>query len=384
MQSDPRSPEHGQYGFLQDLVRHVAYETLSKRERKSRHLAAVEHLEQAFPDPDEVAEVLASHYLAAVEAAPEADDAPEIRVKPRDAGPGGGARRISRRGRGAALLRAGGGAHRRCAGAGCAARAGRLAVRAIRPVEARQRLQSAIDLFTAAGDPKGAARATVALADVEVSESRLDEALARFDGAVAELEQDLPSAELACCARPARPDPCAGRARRQPRFPRSSEPSRLPSGASCRRCSWKPSPVRRSCSSSMAASTRRASCSRPQRARLRRGALHERAPGREQPRRSFCSAADRYAETLEVATRCAILARRRGDRRWEWTLRVGSIVSLYILGALERGCRDRGEEIPAEVSEVSRAEYLTLRPDPLSAAATVVEGARGRRRVCRG
>ena len=40
MQADPRSPEHGQYGFLQDLVRHVAYETLSKKERRARHLAA--------------------------------------------------------------------------------------------------------------------------------------------------------------------------------------------------------------------------------------------------------------------------------------------------------------------------------------------------------
>jgi predicted ATPase len=38
VQADPRSPEHGQYGFLQDLVRHVAYETLSKRERKARHV----------------------------------------------------------------------------------------------------------------------------------------------------------------------------------------------------------------------------------------------------------------------------------------------------------------------------------------------------------
>ncbi|HSG13966.1 MAG TPA: adenylate/guanylate cyclase domain-containing protein, partial [Gaiellaceae bacterium] len=38
VQADPTSPEHGQYGFLQDLVRHVAYETLSKRERRSRHL----------------------------------------------------------------------------------------------------------------------------------------------------------------------------------------------------------------------------------------------------------------------------------------------------------------------------------------------------------
>ena len=40
IQADPRSPEHGQYGFLQDLVRRVAYETLSLRERRVRHLAA--------------------------------------------------------------------------------------------------------------------------------------------------------------------------------------------------------------------------------------------------------------------------------------------------------------------------------------------------------
>ena len=49
LQADPRSPEHGQYGFLQDLVRHVAYETLSKRERRARHLAAAEHLEPPSP-----------------------------------------------------------------------------------------------------------------------------------------------------------------------------------------------------------------------------------------------------------------------------------------------------------------------------------------------
>src|SRR5439155_25179198 len=81
VQSDPRSPEHGQYGFLQDLVRHVAYETLSKRDRKSRHLAAAEYLRAAFPEEDEVAEVLASHYLAAFEAAPEADDGETIRAQ---------------------------------------------------------------------------------------------------------------------------------------------------------------------------------------------------------------------------------------------------------------------------------------------------------------
>src|SRR5204862_1555518 len=75
VQSDPRSPERGQYGFLQDLVRHIAYQTLSKRERKTRHLAAAAHLQSVFADEDEVAEILASHYLAAVEAAPHADHA---------------------------------------------------------------------------------------------------------------------------------------------------------------------------------------------------------------------------------------------------------------------------------------------------------------------
>ena len=84
MQADPRSPERGQYGFLQDLVRHVAYETLAKRERRAKHLAAAEYLSEAFAaDEDEVVEVIASHYLAAHEAAPDADDADEIKEKAR-------------------------------------------------------------------------------------------------------------------------------------------------------------------------------------------------------------------------------------------------------------------------------------------------------------
>src|SRR5205823_14771349 len=80
VQADPRSPEHGQYGFLQDLVRHVAYETLSKRERKSRHLAAAAHLQSTFPEEDEIVEVVASHYLDAYRPAPDAEDAGEIKA----------------------------------------------------------------------------------------------------------------------------------------------------------------------------------------------------------------------------------------------------------------------------------------------------------------
>ncbi|HEU5264920.1 MAG TPA: adenylate/guanylate cyclase domain-containing protein, partial [Gaiellaceae bacterium] len=56
--SDPLSPERGQYGFLQDLVKKVAYDTLSRKERKTLHLAAAEHL-RSLGDEDELVEVLA-------------------------------------------------------------------------------------------------------------------------------------------------------------------------------------------------------------------------------------------------------------------------------------------------------------------------------------
>ena len=80
LQADPRSPEHGQYGFLQDLVRRVAYETLARRDRKARHLAAADQIAAALGE-DDVPEVIASHLVAAVEAAPDADDAAAIRER---------------------------------------------------------------------------------------------------------------------------------------------------------------------------------------------------------------------------------------------------------------------------------------------------------------
>ncbi len=58
VQSDPRSPEQGQYGFLQDLLRQVAYDTLPKRERRAKHLAAADYLSRSLAE-DEIAEVIA-------------------------------------------------------------------------------------------------------------------------------------------------------------------------------------------------------------------------------------------------------------------------------------------------------------------------------------
>jgi tetratricopeptide (TPR) repeat protein len=78
---DPRSAERGQYHFLQGLLRTTAYGTLSRRDRKNRHLAAVRHLQEIWGDEaPEFAEVLASHFLAAADAEPDAADAPRIRA----------------------------------------------------------------------------------------------------------------------------------------------------------------------------------------------------------------------------------------------------------------------------------------------------------------
>jgi class 3 adenylate cyclase len=66
LQTDPRSPERGQYRFIQAVVRQVAYDTLSRRDRKARHLAVARHL-QNEPDPGhDLAAVIARHYLDAI------------------------------------------------------------------------------------------------------------------------------------------------------------------------------------------------------------------------------------------------------------------------------------------------------------------------------
>jgi predicted ATPase len=42
--ADPLSPERGSYQFAQDMLRQVAYDTLSRRDRKTRHLQVAAHL----------------------------------------------------------------------------------------------------------------------------------------------------------------------------------------------------------------------------------------------------------------------------------------------------------------------------------------------------
>jgi class 3 adenylate cyclase/predicted ATPase len=80
--ADPLSPERGSYRFTQNMLRQVAYETLSRRDRKAGHLRVAAHLRTVFPgDGEEVTDVIARHYLDALHAIPDAPDAGQIRAQ---------------------------------------------------------------------------------------------------------------------------------------------------------------------------------------------------------------------------------------------------------------------------------------------------------------
>jgi class 3 adenylate cyclase/tetratricopeptide (TPR) repeat protein len=79
---DPRSPERGQYGFVQSIIREVAYGMLSKADRRAGHLATAHHYEAA--EDDELAGVVAAHYVEALRATPEGPDADALAARARD------------------------------------------------------------------------------------------------------------------------------------------------------------------------------------------------------------------------------------------------------------------------------------------------------------
>jgi len=205
LQADPRSPERGQYGFLQDLMRKVAYDTLSKKDRKARHLAAAAFIEESWVgEEDEIVEVLAAHYLSAYEAAPDADDAEPIRTTARE--------RFAAAGERAASLAAPAEAQRYLElalaltdepslRAAFLERAGALAWQARRGEEAEAHLVEAIATFESIGLTHAAARVSAALGEVEWSHRGLvDEAVSRMEEAYEVLRNEEPDADLATLA----------------------------------------------------------------------------------------------------------------------------------------------------------------------------------------
>ena len=81
LDEDPRSPERGQYRFVQGLLREVAYERLAKRERLARHLAAARYFEEL--DDPELAGIVTTHYLEAHRLSPEGAERDAIATKAR-------------------------------------------------------------------------------------------------------------------------------------------------------------------------------------------------------------------------------------------------------------------------------------------------------------
>jgi class 3 adenylate cyclase/tetratricopeptide (TPR) repeat protein len=321
-QTDPRSPERGQFGFLQALVQKVAYETLARRERKARHLRAAAYLESGLgPDEEEIAEVIAAHYLEAYQAAPDAEDAVLIKAKARE--------RLAAAAERAASLAATEEARRYfeqaaeladepVTRAGLLEDAGRLASVSGQDEDAEVLLENAIALFEDAGLTHPAARVSARLGDVLWNLGRIDEGVARMEQSFAVLSTDPPDEDLAALAAElarlqhftGHPDLAAARIEFALEI---AEALRLPEVLS------------------QALNTKALILEgRPmERYALLKQALeialeHDLVAAALRAFNNLAAAAavtrGRYDEVLDFGERGLVLARRRGDRTWEWRM----------------------------------------------------------------
>ena len=188
---DRLSSERGQYHFLQALLRTTAYGTLSRKDRKNRHLAAARHLQEAWGEAaPELAEVLAAHFLDAAAADPDAADAPKIRAAACQTLADAGERALS-------LALGAEAQHAFDRAAELAAedsqratmlhRAGQAALLSGDLDAAHERLSAAIELFEALGDTARAARSSVAIGQTLYAQDRLSEGIDVVRQAVAAL-----------------------------------------------------------------------------------------------------------------------------------------------------------------------------------------------------
>ena len=192
---DPVSPERGQFGFLQDLVRKVTYETISKKRRRTLHLAAAAFLGSGRAEEDDVVEVVASHYLEAYHASKGETDATDIRDKARDW--------LMRAAERAASLAANLEAqtyYERAVEltddplvqAGLLEQAGVMAEVGVRSDQAVARFERAIELFEGAGATHPAARVAARLGETMWDRGRLQDSIERMDRAFQVLVNDPP------------------------------------------------------------------------------------------------------------------------------------------------------------------------------------------------
>jgi class 3 adenylate cyclase len=188
LEADPRSPERGQYAFVQALIREVAYKTLARRDRKVRHLAAARFFEAL--GSDELAGALAGHYLAAYQNAGEGPEADALAAQARVTLRAAGERAISlgSLAQGVGFLDEARAVTRDDAEvAGLLERAGSAAALAGLQDVALDRLRRAVDLRRSLGDSDATAGAVALLGSDHLSSLRRDAALALVEPAIDEL-----------------------------------------------------------------------------------------------------------------------------------------------------------------------------------------------------
>jgi class 3 adenylate cyclase/tetratricopeptide (TPR) repeat protein len=370
VQADPRSPERGQYGFMQDLLKHVAYETLSKRDRKARHLAAAAHLERSFGSAEqEIVEVVAAHYRDAYEAAPDDPDAAEIKAKARAM--------LARAGERAASLAATEEAQHYfehaleladdpLVEAELRERAGEMAALGLHYDEAEHHYRRALDLLEAAGEIHPAARVSALLGEVEWATGHLDEAIERMERAFAVLSAEEPDADVAALATH------LGRFQFfHGDFDRAWELLEL--GVSLAEAFLLPEITAQALNSCGVIALYR---NRPETAQalyahsLKIALEHDLPTAALRAYNNLGDGAvrrDRYEDALPSHESGLALARKIGSRRWEWQLLVEKSYVLLLLG--------RWDEALAALGEIPDSELAALPLPPQTAVE--IEAGRG-------
>jgi class 3 adenylate cyclase/tetratricopeptide (TPR) repeat protein len=187
-ENDPRSPERNQYGFVQSLIREVAYNTLARRDRKARHLAAARFFESL--ETDELAGALAGQYLAAHANAESDDETAALAAQARVALKAAAERAL---GLGAPdqafefFREALGLAQDPADEAELSFRAGQAAAAGGRYEDGETLLRRAVDGFTAAGDQDSVDRAIGALATDLIDAARFGEAISLVEPILGEM-----------------------------------------------------------------------------------------------------------------------------------------------------------------------------------------------------
>jgi predicted ATPase/class 3 adenylate cyclase len=347
LQADPRSPERGQYGFLQDLVKKVAYDTLSKKDRKAKHLAAAAFIQEAWTgEEDEIVEVVASHFLEAYRAAPEAGDANEIK--------GRSAEMLARAGERAASLAASGEAQRyfEQAGeltedptvrAGLLERAGQMAWAAARPRAATDLFEKAIALYEGNDQGHAAARVSARLGEVTWTEGHIDHAVRRMEESFAVLSTDSPDEDLAwLAAQLGRFQYFSGDV--------DSAVAQIEQALDMAESLWLPEVLSQALNTKgiILATTK----GRPEEglALLRHAlqvALDHQAPSAAL--RAYYNLLDnlyyrdRFAESLPNMREGLALARRQGDRNWEWSFLAATVIVLFLTGEWDEALKQAAQ-----------------------------------------